>query len=99
MDNVEASCVFFVRVGTFTQLEQSKICILTGNKTGIVRLNIQHDWIVIVNFKHYPRDCLKQTSPDILSLEGCSFISDVHMISAVMRLDLSLETNIDHQTD
>jgi hypothetical protein len=50
MDNMEASCVFYVNVGTFTYLEQSKISLLTVNNSGIVRLTIQHDMIVSVIF-------------------------------------------------
>jgi len=36
MDNMEASCVIYVKVGTFNHLEQSKIRLLTINKFGIV---------------------------------------------------------------
>jgi hypothetical protein len=50
MDNMEASCVFYVKVGTFTQLEQSKINLLTVNKSGIVTLTVRHDMIVGVMF-------------------------------------------------
>jgi len=50
MDNMEASCVFYVKVGTFTHLEQSKISLLTVNKSGIVTLTVQHDMIVSVIF-------------------------------------------------
>jgi len=71
MDSMEASCIFYFKVGTFTQLEHSKICILSVNETGIVRLTVQHDWIVSLSFRHYPRDLLRQTSADILSLEEC----------------------------
>ena len=46
MDNMEASCFFYVKVGTFTYLEQSKISLLTVNTLGIVRLTVQHDLIV-----------------------------------------------------
>jgi len=69
MDNMEASCVFYVKVGTFTHLEQSKISLLTVNKSGIVMLTVQHDMIVSVIFMYYPRDYLRQTSADVLSLE------------------------------
>jgi len=48
IDNVEASCVFYVKVDMFTHLEQSKIFLLTVNKSGIVMLTIQHDLIVSV---------------------------------------------------
>jgi len=50
MDNMEASCVFYVKIGTFTHLEQSKISLLTVNKSGIVTLTVQHDMIVSIIF-------------------------------------------------
>jgi len=46
MDNMEASCVFYVKVGRFTHLEQSKNFLLTVDKSGIVTLTIHHDLIV-----------------------------------------------------
>jgi len=69
MDNMEASCVFYVNVGTFTHLEQSKISLLTINKPGIVTLTLQHDMIVSVIVMQYPGDYLRQTSADVGSLE------------------------------
>jgi hypothetical protein len=50
MDNMEASYIFYVKVGTFTHLEQSKIFPLTVNEAGIVTLTVQHDMIVNVIF-------------------------------------------------
>jgi len=50
MDNLDASCVFCVKVGMFTHLEQSKISRLTINQSGMVTLTIQHDMIVSVIF-------------------------------------------------
>jgi len=49
MDNMEVSCVFYVKVSTFTHLKQSKIALLTVNKSGIVTLTVQHDMIVSVS--------------------------------------------------
>jgi len=69
VDNMEASCVFYVKVGTFTHLEQSKISLLTVNKSGIVTLTVQHDMIISVIFMQYPGDHLRQSSADVLSLE------------------------------
>jgi len=69
MDNMEARCVFYVKVGTFTHLEQSKISLLTVNKSGIVMLTVQHDMIVNVIFMQSLGDYLRQTSADVLSLE------------------------------
>jgi hypothetical protein len=71
MDNMEASSVFYVKVGMFTHLEQSTTTLLTVNQSGIVRLTIRHDWIVSVSFIYYPRDYLRQTSADVLSVEQC----------------------------
>jgi hypothetical protein len=50
MDNMEVSCVFYVKVSTFTHLEQSKTALLTVNKSGIMTLTVQHDMIVSVSF-------------------------------------------------
>ena len=58
MDNMEASCIFYVKVSTFTLLEQIKTSLLTVNKLGIVRLTQQHHFIVCVCFMHYPGDSL-----------------------------------------
>jgi len=69
MDNMEVSCVIYVKVSMFTHLEQSKTALLTVNKSGIMTLTIQHDMIVSVSFIYYPGDYLRQTSADVLSLE------------------------------
>jgi len=69
MDNIEVSCVFYVKVSTFTHLEQSKISLLTVKKSGIVTLTVQHDMIVSVSFTLYPGDYWRQTSADVHSLE------------------------------
>jgi len=75
MDKMEASCIFDVKVSTFTQLEQSKISLVSVNKLGIVRLTVQHDRIVSVSMMYHPGDSLRQTSADGLSLEECSIYS------------------------
>jgi len=87
MDNMEASCIFYFKVVTFTQLEQSKISLLTVNKSRIVRLTVQHDWIISVGFFYYPGDFLRQTSADILSLEE-------HPISIYQSSDFGCRTPI-----
>jgi len=48
MDHLEASCVFYVKVGAFDQLEQSKICILTVASLGTLMLTMHHDLMVSV---------------------------------------------------
>jgi len=69
MDNMEVCCVFYVKVSTFTHLEQSKIALLNVNKSGIMMLTVQHDMIVSISFMKYPGDYLRQPSPDVLSLQ------------------------------
>jgi len=69
MDNMEASCIVYVKVGMFTHLEQSKISLLTVNNSGIVTLTVQHDMVVSIISMQYPGDYLRQTSADVLSLE------------------------------
>jgi len=50
MDHMEAGRVFYVKVRTFDQLEQSKICVLTIISVGIVKLIVRYDMIVSVRF-------------------------------------------------
>jgi len=69
MDHMEASCVVYVKVGTLDQLEQSKLCVLTVTKLGIVMLTVQIDSIFSVSFVYDPGDLLTQTSPDFQSVE------------------------------
>jgi len=69
MDHMEASCVFYVKVGTLDQLERRKFCVLTVTKLGIVMLTVQIDSIFSVSFMYDPGDILRQTSPDVLSVE------------------------------
>jgi len=72
-DHMEASCIFHVKVGTFDQLEQSKIWVLTITTLGIVMLTIQHDRMFSVCFMVNPREALGHTSPDVLPVEECPF--------------------------
>jgi len=51
MDHMEASCVFYVKVGRFDQFEQSKITVLTVTSFGIVLLTVHWDSIVSVWFR------------------------------------------------
>jgi hypothetical protein len=46
MDRMEASCVFYVKVGKLDHLERNQIRFLTVNHIGIVRLSVQHAIIV-----------------------------------------------------
>jgi hypothetical protein len=71
MDSMETSRMFYVKVGMFTHLEQSKMSPLTVNKTGINSLTVQYNLIVSVSFMYYPRDYVRQTTADIPSLEQC----------------------------
>jgi len=67
MDHMEASRVFYVKVRTFDQLEQSKISVLTVISVGIVTLIVRYDIIVSICFMYDPGYVLRQTSPDDLS--------------------------------
>jgi len=50
MDHMEAGRVIDVKVRTFDQLEQSKICVLTFISVGKVTLSVRYDMIVTVCF-------------------------------------------------
>ena len=69
MDSMEASCIFYVKVGMLKHLEHREIRLVTVNKTRIVRQTGRHDLIVSVSVMYYPGDLLRQTSVDILSLK------------------------------
>jgi hypothetical protein len=69
MDNMDASCVFYVKVGMFTHLEHGKIYLLAVNQTEIVKLIAQHILIVSVGSMLYPLDYLRPTSADSHALE------------------------------
>jgi len=69
LDSMEASCVFYVKVGKLNHLERSQIWLVTVNKGGIVRLTVQHDMIVSVSYMYYPGDFLRQTSAGVLFLK------------------------------
>jgi hypothetical protein len=69
MDNMEASCVLYVKVGPFPNLEQSIISLLTVKKSAIGTLTVRYDMIVSVSFLKYPWDYLRQTSADVISLQ------------------------------
>lgn len=69
VDNMEASCVFYVDVGTINHIEQSTISLLTVNEMGIVRQIVHHEMISKVSFMEYPGGLLRQTSAYILSLK------------------------------
>ena len=70
MDNMEASCIFYVKVCMFDELEQSKVCVLTVSDIVIVILTVQHGMIFSLCFMWDPWDSLRHTSPDVLSVEG-----------------------------
>jgi hypothetical protein len=48
MDHMEASCVFYVKVGRFGQFDQSKISVLTVTSLGIVMLTVHYNLIISV---------------------------------------------------
>jgi hypothetical protein len=50
LDNRVSSYLFYVKVCTFTHLEQGIISLLTVNKIGNDKVTIQHDMIASVSF-------------------------------------------------
>ena len=46
MEHMEASCIFYVKVGRFDQFEQSKISISTVTSLGLFMLIVHNDLIV-----------------------------------------------------
>jgi len=73
VDHMEARYIFYVKVGTFDQLEQIKICILPITTLEVVMLIVPHDLIVNICFMYDAGDVLRQTSPDVVSVEECPF--------------------------
>jgi len=71
MDNMEASCILNIKVGMFSQLEESKICLWNVNQMGIVGLTVLHGMIGSISFMEYPGDYSRQTSAHIVSLDQC----------------------------
>jgi len=69
--NMEASCIIYVKVGMLSYLEQSKTCLSTVNKMEIVRLAVLHVFIDSISFMYYADDNVRQTSADVLSLAQC----------------------------
>jgi len=69
LQDMEAICIFCVKVRTFVQLEPSKICRLTVIPFGIVMLTLRHDLMVSVCFMYGSGDVFRESSPDILSVE------------------------------
>jgi len=49
-DDMEASCIIYVKVGMFDQLKQIKICLLAVTQLGIVMLTVQHQLVFSVIF-------------------------------------------------
>jgi hypothetical protein len=50
IDNMPVSWVFYDTVRLFTHLKESKIAVLTVNKSGIVMITIQVEMIVSISF-------------------------------------------------
>jgi len=72
MQHMEASCLFYVEVGTHNRPEQSKISILTVSTLGVAMLTFHHYMMYSICFMSNPGDNLRQTSVDILSGGECA---------------------------
>ena len=76
VNHTEASCIFHVKVGTFHQLVQTAMCVMSVTSFEIVLLTVYHDLIVSICFISDPGNFLKYTLPDVLSVKECHvFIS------------------------
>jgi len=73
MDHMEACCIMYVKVGGFNHHEQGIISILTVTMLGIVILPMQHDLMFRVWSIYLAVDLLRQTTPELLSVDkgGC----------------------------
>jgi len=71
-DHIEATCVFYVEVGTVNPLEQSTISFFTATTWGRAMLTVHHDMKFSVCFMSDPRDFLRQTSADVLYVKECT---------------------------
>ena len=56
IDHIEASCIFYVDVGTLNRFGQSKICVLTVTTLGIAMLPIHQDMMFKVFCMQHPRE-------------------------------------------
>jgi len=73
MDYLESSCVIYIQVRRYDQFEQDKVSILTVTSLRIVKLTLHYDLMASMWFMKDPGDVLRQTSPDVFSIEECPF--------------------------
>jgi len=99
MDIMESSCVFHVKVGTFGQLEQCKICVLTVTTLGIVMLTIQHYLFSVSVPCNIPGITWDKHHQMSFRLKNFHWGSYKHEISAVTHLYVSQYTNKESWTN
>jgi len=99
MDNIEASCDMYVKVTTYSHLEQSKTTLLIVNHLGMVRLTVHHDLIVSVSFMCYPRNYLRKHQQRFFALNNFLFIGNNHAMVAAVQHNISLLTNNQPRTN
>jgi hypothetical protein len=56
VNRMEASSMVYVKFGTFDEVEQSRICVLTVTTMGIVMLTALHHLILSICFMKDPGD-------------------------------------------
>jgi len=69
MEDMDASHIFCIKVGTFDQHKQSKVCIWMVTELEIIQLTLQDIMIICIIFIYNLCNFLKQTSPNAVSLE------------------------------
>jgi hypothetical protein len=73
MDHMEESCVFYVKVALFDQLEQNIFCLLTVITFGIVMIPLQHDMMLPDSFMYDHGDFLKKSLLHFPLVVKCHF--------------------------
>jgi len=99
IDNMEASCVLYVKVSTFTHLEQSKTSLQTDNESGIVRLNVPMTWLLASVTCIIPGSLWDKHQQMSFPSDNVLYIADNHAIAAVEHHNVSLLTYKQQRTD
>jgi len=86
MDRLGARSVFYIMACILDRQAQYQICILTVTPLEITIQTVKHDTLFSVWFMLDTGNFLKQSSPDVHSVEDFSFRSDTHEISAVSHI-------------
>jgi hypothetical protein len=73
MDYIEMSCIIYVMVGTYDQLEHNNIWVRIITTLGIVMPTVHYYLVFSIRFIYDPGFHLNQTSPDVLCIKEYPF--------------------------